>query len=148
MIDAPPAQIGLVVEANQIVPVLPGQCRRPPRHRDPGAELHRLHLGPERQVAAGDPRREAEIVLDPRRGAGLPADRQIVDGDRRQTLRCAIDRGRQPGGTGADHDQIGRRLLIDGQVETERLGQVEDARIAQGLLAADHDPDVAIATAH
>ena len=34
---------------------------------------------------------------------------------------------------------------MDGQIETERLGQVEDAGIAQGLLSADHDPDIAIA---
>jgi hypothetical protein len=45
-----------------------------------------LYLGPERQVAAGDPRREAEIVLDFRGRAGLAADGQIVDGDGRQSL--------------------------------------------------------------
>jgi hypothetical protein len=36
--------------------------------------------------------------------------------------------------------------LANGEVETQGLGQVEDARIAQGLLAADDDPDVAVTT--
>ncbi len=76
----------------------------------------------------------------------LPADRHVVDDHCLQSFGCPVDRGREPGRTGADDDKIGRRLLLDHQVETERLGQIEGAGIAESLLPAHDDPDVTIAT--
>ena len=61
------------------------------------AELLRLHEGPLGEVAAGDAGREAEVVLDPRAGAGLPAGRDHVDAQRSQPLGGAVDGGGQSG---------------------------------------------------
>ena len=41
----------------------------------------------------------------------MPADSHVVDPDRRQPFRCAVDGRRQTGGTGADNNEIGRRFL-------------------------------------
>ena len=49
---------------------------------------------------------EAEVVLDPRGGAGLAAGRLALDDDRAQPLRRAVDRGREAGGSGADDDGV------------------------------------------
>ena len=51
-------------------------------------------------------RAEAEIVLDPRRAAGLAPDRHILDDDHAQPLRGPVDGGRQPRRAGAHHEQV------------------------------------------
>ena len=68
-----------------------------PGDEDLGAEPARLLQRAARQLVARDARREAEVVLDPRRGAGLAARRLALDHDRAQPLRSAVHRGRQPG---------------------------------------------------
>ena len=50
-------------------------------------ELLRLAEGAAHQRHAGDAGREAEVILDPRRGAGLAAERAAVDRQHRQALR-------------------------------------------------------------
>ena len=62
---------------------------------------------------------KAEIILDPRRGARLSAERALVEHDHRQALRRGIDRGGKPGRPGADHgdvvDVVGIELRRDAQ---------------------------------
>ena len=63
--------------------------------------------GPLGQLGARDAGREAEVVLDPRRGAGLAARGDGVDGDgRRAPRRRRRPPPRGPAGPGADDDQV------------------------------------------
>ena len=62
-----------------------------PGDEDLGAEPARLLQRAARELVARDARREAEVVLDPRRGAGLAARRLALDHDRPQALRGAVD---------------------------------------------------------
>ena len=99
----------------------------------------RLDRGAVGQLAAGDAGREAEVVLDPRRGARLAAGRHAVEHDRVEPLGGAVHGGRQARRPGADHDEVAERaLLVAAQPEDPR--EVDVARVAQDLVAAnDHD---------
>ncbi len=82
-----------------------------PGHEDLGAEPPRLLQRTARQLVARDTRREAEVVLDPGRRAGLAAGRLPLDHDRAQALRRSVHGRGQPGGPGADDHRVvlGRR---------------------------------------
>ena len=83
---------------------------------------------------AGDARREAEVVLDPRALPGLAAGGLALDQHRAQPLRRAVDRGGQPGRAAAD-DRRGRRTSLGGVVvrpdrsASSRVGR-RDQRLA------------------
>ena len=76
------------------------------RHEDLGAEPARLLQRAARQLVAGHARREAEVVLDPRRRAGLAAGRLALDHDRPQPLRRAVHGRGEARGPGADDDRV------------------------------------------
>ncbi len=60
------------------------------RHHDLGTEAQRLLARPRRQVVARDAARKPEVVLDPRRRAGLAARRLALDQQRAQALGRAV----------------------------------------------------------
>ena len=102
-------QARMIVRARSTSP--PSRCtwrvagvdaRDRPGDEDLGAEPPRLLQRAARQLVAGHAGREAEVVLDPRRRAGLAAGRLALDHDRAQPLRRAVHRGGQPRGPGAD----------------------------------------------
>ena len=106
------------------------------------AELLRLHERPLREVGAGDAGREAEVVLDPRAGAGLPAGRDPVDAQRSQSLGCAVHCGGEPGRSAADDDEVEAAIgqVPDGQAEV--LGEHAWGRPAQHRSRHDHDREL------
>ena len=69
-----------------------------PGHEDLRAEPPRLLQRAARQLVSRHAGREAEVVLDPRRRAGLAAGRLPLDHDRAQALRRAVHGRGQPGG--------------------------------------------------
>ena len=91
-------------------------------HKDLGAEPARLLQCPTRQLVAGDTRREAKVVLDSRRRAGLPPRRLSLDRDRPQALRRAVDGRGQARRSGTDNHRVvlGRPCL---GAKPEQLGQ-------------------------
>ena len=92
----------------------PSRCSRPTTsagHGPPGAELLGLQHGALGQLAPGDPGREAEVVLDPRRPGRLAAGGDGVEHRGVEALRRPVDRGREPGGSGADDHQVADLLL-------------------------------------
>ena len=104
-----------------------------------GAELLRLVERPPRQRLAGNAGGEAEIVLDARRGAGLPADRALVEHDDRKSFRRAIDRGGKTGGTGAHHGDIVDRARIELRRDAEAHAGFGVARtLEQRAVGTDH----------
>ena len=95
-----------------------------------GAEPLRLCQGAAREFTAADAGREAEIVLDPRAGAGLAARRMAIDEQRAQTFRRAVHRRREAGRPGADDDQIVD--VVGGcQRPAKALGDLPRLRIAE-----------------
>ena len=63
------------------------------------------------EVGPAEPLREAEVVLDRRALAGLPAGRLALDDDGAQPLGRGVDGGGQPGRPAADDAQVVERLL-------------------------------------
>src|SRR2546429_2141853 len=108
-----------------------------------GAELLRLHDGPLGEVAAGDPGREAEVVLDARASRCLTPDGDHLDDQGSQSLRGSIDRCRQPGWPRTDDDEVETALgkAVDGQ--TEVLRQHSRRRVVQDRAGGDHDRQLA-----
>ena len=110
----------------------PARALGPQRHdvldgQQLGAQPARLVGGAPRQVGAAQAGREAEVVLDPARLAGLPAGRLALDHHRAQALGGAVDRRRQPGGPAADDDQV--VVLLGGlAADAEALGELEHRR--------------------
>ena len=98
-----------------------------PRDEDLGAEPPRLLQRAARQLVARDARREAEVVLDPRRRAGLAARRLPLDHDRAQALRCSVDGRGQPGRARADDHRVVLGRLGLGR-EAEQLGHPAELR--------------------
>ena len=70
-----------------------GELDRAMEARQHGIEAPRLERRLAGQVAAGDPDREAEVVLDARARPGLAAGRPGLRHERPQALRAAVDRG-------------------------------------------------------
>ena len=71
-----------------------------------GAEDPRLLVGALGQPAAADAARKAEVVADQRARGRLPADPAVVDDQRPEALRGAVDRRREAGRPGADDDDV------------------------------------------
>ena len=97
-----------------------------------GAELLGLHEGALGQVAAGDAGGKAQVVLDLGTGAGLAARCDGIHGHDVQPFGGGIDRRRQPGRPGADHQHVVDAVGIDG-VQAHAPGQG-----VQGRVAVDH----------
>src|SRR5581483_8126854 len=72
----------VVLEAHDVPAAARLEPDRAVGRRGPRAELARLADGAARQLRAGDARREAEVVLDPPRRSGLPAERGALDDER------------------------------------------------------------------
>ena len=104
-----------------------GHVQSRPELRPPGP----CPLG---QLAAGDPGREAEIVLDPGRRAGLTAGGDRVDPLDVEALRGRVEGGGEPGGPGAD-DHARHTAAGGGPAEPRpiALPELGVARIPQDL---------------
>ena len=108
------------------------------RREDLGAEPARLGQRAPRQVAAGQAGREAEVVLDPARRAGLAAGRLALDQQRLEPLARPVDRRRQPGRPGSHDDEVVERQRRVRR-EADRLGQLAGRRVAQHPAVGKQD---------
>ena len=94
-----------LLEPDEVASVARLERHRAVRRRRARVELARLGDRPARQLRAGDPRREPEVVLDPPRRARLAAERGALDDERLEALGRAVDGGAEPGRTAADDDR-------------------------------------------
>ena len=89
------------------------------RRGHPRAELARLRHGPRGQLGSADAGREAEVVLDPARHAGLAAQHRALHHQRGQALRGAVDRRAEACRPAPHHDEVdllaGSELGADAQ---------------------------------
>ncbi len=116
------------------------QAARLGRDRHLGAELLRLRVGATHQRHAGDAGREAEIVLDPGRGAGLAAEGAAVENQRGKPFRSGVDRGREPGRPRSHDRHVIDAIRIDRPDKPDAAGKLGLARIAQQLpVRTQHD---------
>ena len=99
--------------------------------RQARVELPRLGDRAAGQLGAADPRREAEVVLDPPRRAGLPAERRAVDDERVEALGRAVDRGAEAAGPGADDEQVDLLPRLELAADPERARDLAGRRRAQ-----------------
>src|SRR6185437_5739089 len=82
------------------------------RDCDLHAEFLGLAKGASHQCHARDASREAEIIFDPRRRAGLTAEGTAVDDEDRQALRSCINRGCKPGWARSDHHHVVKSVRV------------------------------------
>ena len=91
----------------------------------------RLVKGPASEFGAGDSGGEAEIVFDLGARSGLSARRLRFDHQRLEPFGRRIDGGCEPGGAGADDEDIAHLGFIDAFVEAEALGDLAVRRVAK-----------------
>ena len=96
--------------------------------RRAGAELARLGDRAAGQLGAADPGREAEVVLDPARGAGLAAEHGALDEQRVEALRGAVDGGAEAGRAAADDQQVDLLALAQLEADPQRPRELAVAR--------------------
>ena len=104
-----PDDLRPVGQTDDECPRLLPQSSRRARGADAAPNFSGLHHRPLREVGAGDARRKAEVVLDPRAVPGLATGRHRSPRRASQALRRAVHRGRQPGRTAADDDRSKHR---------------------------------------
>ncbi len=138
--DGARAQRVAAIECQREGAIRPRAIERPhaDRDHDIGAELLRLAEGAARQRLPRDPRREAEIILDPRAGAGLAAVRTRIQYGDRKTFRGGIHRGRKTRGTAADDRRVVDFVSGGTADHAERAGELGFAGIAQHGAVGDH----------
>ena len=92
-----------------------------PRDQDLGAEPSRLPKRAAGELVTGHAVREAEVVLDLGRRAGLAAGRLALDDERAEPFGGAVHRGGEPRRPRPDDDDVVlRRLRLGGEVEELR----------------------------
>jgi hypothetical protein len=91
-------EVGAVVEADRPHRSPALEADDVAREQHLGAEAAGLGDGPVREVGAGQALREAEVVLDRRALAGLPAGRLLLDDDGAQPLGRRVDAAASPAG--------------------------------------------------
>jgi hypothetical protein len=104
------------------------------RDEDLRAEADGLLAGAQRQIRAGQPDREAQVVLDPAGGARLAPGGVALQDEGREPLRRPVDPRRQPGRPCADHDQVvggafGAHLEADPLGDRVQVGGDEDLTV-------------------
>src|SRR5207248_6134556 len=95
-----------VDERHVAVGVRDADARDRLRREDLHAEAPCLRHRAPRQVAAGEPGREAEVVLDARAGPRLPAGRFTLDEHGVESFGGAVDRGGEPSRPATDDDEV------------------------------------------
>ena len=128
-----------VVEPQHVVPVEPLEGGRLRRDADARAEAPSLDDRPLGQLGARDARREAEVVLDARRGPRLAARRDPVEDDGGEPLRGAVDGRRQPGRPRADDQEVAVERRGGRRTQSDPPRQLGVAGVAQHRLTTpDH----------
>ena len=125
------------LECDREVVRLAAQLQRSRRDDQARAKAPRLELRPLRQLAAGDAGGEAEVVLDPRRGAGLPAERDGVDRLGVEPFRGTVERGGQARRAAAHDHEVAHRGCGSARAEAEHRRDLRVGGVAQHHVAVD-----------
>ena len=94
--------------------------------RSTGVELARLGDRAAGQLVAADPGREAEVVLDPPRGARLAAEPEALDHERLEALGGAVHGGPEPRRPAADDRQVDALAVAELEPDPERARELAD----------------------
>ena len=104
-------------------------CRHP-GHGQIRPELLGLKKRAARQVLAGDPHGEAQVVLDAGARARLTAGGAGLEHQYVEPFRRGVDGGSEPGWPRAHHDEVVHVPFVEVAVEAERGRHLRIARIA------------------
>ena len=129
----------ILLQPHDVASVSGFERQRAVWRREARVELSRLRDGAAGQLVAGDPGREAEVVLDPPRRARLAAESGPVDHQRLEAFRGAVDGGAQAGGAGADHEQVDLFPGAELEADPERARDLPGRRVME--LGAARKPD-------
>ena len=130
--------LGAALGADDVPAVAGRECDGAVGEPKLGAEEPGLLISALRQLAAAEAAWEAQVVADQRARAGLAADGTGVEHGRAEALGRAVDRGAEPGGTGADDDEVGVVRVELGR-EAERPRQLRGARVGQSLAVGERN---------
>lgn len=111
------------------------------RNGNASAELESLDPCTKGKIVARDAGRKTDVVFDARRGAGLSANRRIFHDNGRKSFRSAVDSSRQTGRPGPDHDQITDPVLLDVEIEADRLRKLLRRRTIQHPVLPEDNPE-------
>ena len=138
--DGPGGDVVLVVEADLEPVRVARQSGHRPGRDEPGPELDRLQHRRPGQLAAGDAAWEAEVVLDPRRRAGLPSQGDTLGDDDIEPFGGPVDGSGQARRAGADDQQVAMRLVGQpGEVQSDGGGQIAGRRLREDASpSGDH----------
>jgi hypothetical protein len=101
--DGPGGDVVVVIESDLKPVRVARQTGHRPRRNEPCPELDRLQHRRPGQLAAGDSAWEAEVVLDPRRSAGLPSQSDILSDDDIESFGGPVDGSGQACRSSADY---------------------------------------------
>ena len=94
---------------------------------------------------AADAGRKAQVVFDACRGPGLAAVHHGFEDNDRQAFGGCVNRGGEPGRTGAHNGDIVNRRRVDGARDADVTRCLGVARVAQDrAVAADDDGKVVL----
>src|SRR6185503_6285277 len=82
-------------------------------------------------LGAADPGREAEVVLDPPRRAGLSAERGALDHQRVEPFGGTVDGGRQARRAGAADQEVDLLASVELEPDPERAQHLAPRRAVQ-----------------
>src|SRR4051794_6432919 len=105
---------------------------------DHGAELSRLERRPPGELGAGEARRKAEVVLDPRARARLTSRGEALDHERAEALGGGVDRRGEPGRAAAQDDDV-EALAIYLASQPELIGDRRHSQPPDDALRPDQD---------
>src|SRR4030095_14169090 len=88
---------------------------------------------------AGDPSREAEVVLDARGCARLAAEGAAIEHQGREALRRGVDRRGEPRRARADDRHVVDLRRVDRRHEAEATREVDLAGVAQEAAVRAYD---------
>ena len=110
------------------------------RNRHFDSELACLAGGSAHERHAADPGGEAEVVLDPSRGAGLAAKRPALENEDGETFRARVNSGRETSRPGSDDGDVVNPVLIDRADQANAACKLALRGIAQKLASwTEHD---------
>jgi hypothetical protein len=135
----------LLLEAHDVAPVPRLERDRTVGRRRPRSEFARLGDSAAGELGSGDAGGEAEVVLDPARGACLPAEHGAFDDECVESLRRAVYGRAESRWTTAYHQQVDLFARRELPADAERAQHLAGRRRAQlGATGEAHDGRIAV----
>src|SRR5436190_1448681 len=105
------AVLGAALRAHDAVVAFLADPRDLSRRDHLDVEALRLLHEPLAEIAAGESRGKARVIVEPLSERGLAAERGSLEHERRHAFARRVERRRESRGTAADHDEVVEAVL-------------------------------------